>query len=168
MASIIERVELARQRVLETPSPAVVQPLMDLVIAAPEQATPQHSGEATTGVASGPHPAINPIFAADQPDQSITRGGGGRGGARGGRGRGGGGADNRRGQAVRHWQAERPVRCSNETPPGTSCSYVELGTLTSGPSVPLTNNPPNSPRGGQGYKGRGRGQGYRPRHGRKF
>jgi hypothetical protein len=91
MECIIERVELARQREQETaaelPSPAPAQPLMDLVIVAPDQ-EPQPSGEAIPGVASRPHPAINPMFAAPQPDQSNTREGGGRGGARGGRGRG--------------------------------------------------------------------------------
>jgi hypothetical protein len=63
---------------------------MDLLIVAPDQATPpKQSGEAIPGVDSRPHPAINSMFATAQPDQSNARGGGGgRGGARGGRGHG--------------------------------------------------------------------------------
>jgi hypothetical protein len=124
MEFIIERVELFRHReqgtVAELPSPVPAQPLMNLVI---EDQAHQPSVEAIPRVDSSPHPAINPMFASPQPDQSKTRGGGGRGGAREWRGHGGQGADSRRGHAGRNWQAERPVRCPNGAPPGSFCSY---------------------------------------------
>ena len=76
----------------------------------------------TSSAPPGPPLAINPMFAANQPNLSTARGGGGRGGAWGGRGRGGQGGDSRRGVG-KSWLADRPVRCPNEAPPGSFCGF---------------------------------------------
>jgi hypothetical protein len=80
MESVIERVEQARHReqgtVAELPSPAPVQPLMNLIISAPDQ-TPQPPAASIPSAPSGPPLAINPMLTANQPNLSTARGGGG-------------------------------------------------------------------------------------------
>ena len=101
MENIIERVENARrseQVTVAVPSTVQVQPLMNLRVEAPAQATQPTVAPAPRASAGNPL-VVNPLFAASHPEPAQARGGGGRGRGWGWRGRGGQGGDARGGPA---------------------------------------------------------------------
>ena len=178
MENIIERVEHARrseQVTVAVPSTVQVQPLMNLRVEAPAQATQPTAAPAPSASTGNPL-VVNPLFAASHPEPAQARGGGGRGRGWGWRGRGGQGGDVR-GGASKSWLADRPVRCPNEAPPGSFCGFPNFREAekcgrcgVKNPYhktlVPNSNPQQTNQRGGQG-NWRGRGQGYRHWQGRR-